>query len=75
MPFFCYKGKIFCYLWVYKKTGKPYLGIVEGRKIDHPLLITENRSRMKIIVFDAEQDIPVETIGTILNMAIDLYLK
>lgn len=28
MPFFCYKGKMFCYLWVHKKHGQPYLGIV-----------------------------------------------
>lgn len=30
MPFFCYKGKMFCYLWIHKKYKKPYLSIVEG---------------------------------------------
>lgn len=34
MPFFCYKEKMFCYLWVHKKYHQPYLGIVEGRHID-----------------------------------------
>ncbi len=24
MPFFCYKGKMFCYLWVHKKYKQPY---------------------------------------------------
>jgi hypothetical protein len=30
MPFFCYKGKMFCYLWVHKTIQKPYIGFVEG---------------------------------------------
>ena len=75
MPFYCYKGKMFCYLWVNKKTGQPYIGIVEGRKLEHPLLIIEKRSRMKVIVLDANADVPVETIGSILNIAIDVYQK
>jgi hypothetical protein len=73
MPFYCYKGKMFCYLWVNKKTRHPYIGIVEGRKIEHPLLIIEKRSRMKIIVLDPEEDIPVKTIETILKMALNIY--
>ena len=36
MPFFCHKGKMFCYIWLDKKTKQPYLGIVEGKNIDHP---------------------------------------
>ena len=70
MPFYCYKGKMFCYLWIHKKTHNPYIGIVEGRKIEHPLLIQEKRARMKIIEVDAEQDIPVEIIKKILGMAV-----
>ena len=33
-----YQQKMFCYLWTDKKTHEPYIGIVEGNKIDHPLL-------------------------------------
>jgi len=73
MPFYCYNGKMFCYLWVNKKTHQPYVGIVEGRKIEHPLLIIEKRSRMKIMRLDAEEDIPVKTISEILKMAVDIY--
>jgi hypothetical protein len=73
MPFYCYKGKMFCYLWVNKKTHQPYLGIVEGRKITHPLLVIEKRSRMKTMTIDANADIPVETIHLILKMALALY--
>jgi len=73
VPFFCYKGKMFCYLWVNKKTHQPYIGIVEGRKLEHPLLMIEKRSRMKILQLDAEADIPVDVITEILTMAIRLY--
>src|SRR6201985_3307317 len=70
MPFYCYKGKMFCYLWVNKKTKLPYMGIVEGRKLEHPLLVIEKRSRMKTMTIDPFEDIPVERIRLILTMAI-----
>lgn len=73
MPFFCYKGKMFCYLWVHKKLQKPYIGIVEGKHIEHPELIMEKRSRIKIILFDAHQDLPIDTITNLINQAINLY--
>ena len=73
MPFYCYKGKMFCYLWVNKKTKQPYIGIVEGRKLDHPLLVMEKRSRMKTMQLNAATDLPLETIDSILKMALALY--
>jgi hypothetical protein len=73
MPFYCYKDKMFCYLWVHKKNGLPYLGIVNGNKMNHPELIIENRSRMKILLIDPTQDLPIETINDILKTAIGFY--
>ena len=73
MPFFCYQGKMFCYLWVHKKLHQPYIGIVEGKRFDHPNLIIEKRSRMKIMLFEAHQDLPIKAIQAILKQAIDLY--
>lgn len=73
MPFFCYKQKMCCYLWIDKITGQPYLGIVEGKHIHHPQLVQEKRSRMKIIRFDADEDLPVKTIKTILQQMLELY--
>jgi hypothetical protein len=70
MPFYCYKEKRFCYLWVHKKLHQPYIGIVEGKKVNHPDLITENRSRMKILLIDPQQDIPIKKITAILAEAI-----
>lgn len=75
MPFFCYKGRMFCYLWVHKKSGQPYLGIVEGKHFDHPALIREKRSRMKIMLFDPAKDLPVRVIKGILRQALQLYKK
>ncbi len=73
MPFFCYKEKMFCYLWVNKTNGQPYIGIVEGKHIHHPKLIIEKRSRMKIMLFDPNKDLPVKTIQLILKQSLDLY--
>jgi hypothetical protein len=73
MPFFCYNGKMFAYIWVDKKTGQPYIGIVEGRNIDHPLLVADKRARMKILMLDAHADLPIDTIRDILQKALDLY--
>lgn len=73
MPFFCYKGKMFCYLWFHKKHKQPYIGIVEGKRFDEPFLIQEDRSRMKIMLFDPNEDLPLQTIENILQKAINLY--
>ncbi len=73
MPFFCFKGKMFCYLWIHKKYQQPYLGIVEGKSIEHHDLIIEKRSRMKIMLFDPTKDLPLETIQMILTAIMKLY--
>ena len=73
MPFFCYKGKMFCYLWFHKKYKQPYIGIVEGKRFDEPFLIQEDRSRMKIMLFDPNEDLPLQMIENILQKAINFY--
>ncbi|MEQ9437452.1 MAG: DUF1801 domain-containing protein [Cyclobacteriaceae bacterium] len=73
MPCFCYKKKMFCYLWTDKKTDKPYILMVEGKHLDHPELEEGNRSRMKIFRVNPNEDLPMETITVILNSALDLY--
>ncbi len=73
LPFFLYKKKMFCYFWADKKTGLPYIGIVEGRNIDHPMLEQGNRKRMKILRINPEADLPIEVLNNILKKAIALY--
>ena len=73
MPFFCYKGKMFCYLWIHKKQKQPYIGIVEGKHFNESFLMQENRSRMKIMLLDSDQDLPLQKIKLILDKALNLY--
>lgn len=75
MPFFCYKGKMFCYLWIHKKINQPYLGIVEGKRIEHPQLLLEKRARMKIMLIDPLKDLPIKSIHEILDIALSFYKR
>lgn len=73
MPFFCYKGKMFCYLWIEQESGKPYIGFVEGRRLNHPDLILGARSRMKVLYIEPDQDLPIDLLNNLLKQAIDFY--
>jgi hypothetical protein len=73
MPCFCYKKKMFCYLWTDKKTNEPYILLVEGKHLDHPELEEGNRSRMKIFRINPDKDLPIQTIELLLNDALNLY--
>ena len=73
MPVYCFNGKMFCYLWTHKKYKQPYLGIVEGARIQHRDLIMEKRARMKILLLDPGKDLPLKKIDSILKQVIALY--
>jgi hypothetical protein len=73
MPCFCYKKKIFCYLWIDKKTDEPYILMVEGKYLDHPKLEKGDRSKMKIFRVDPNNDLPIKLIESILQISLDLY--
>lgn len=73
MPFFYYKEQRFCYLWIHKKYQKPYIGIVDGKLIDHPDLIMEKRARMKILLVNPDENIPVRKITKLLSDVLALY--
>jgi hypothetical protein len=73
MPCFCYKEKMFCYLWTDKKTKEPYVLMVEGKHIDHPMLEQGNRARMKILRVNPNEDLPLESIQEVLQAALRLY--
>ena len=73
MPCFCYKKKMFCYLWTDKKNDEPYILMVEGKHLEHPQLETGKRLRMKIFRVNSNEDLPLNTIEDILQKALDLY--
>ncbi|RKE95391.1 DUF1801 domain-containing protein [Ichthyenterobacterium magnum] len=73
MPCFCYKNKMFCYLWIDKKTEEPYILFVEGLRLHHPKLEIGKRSRMKVFRVNPNEDIPLNIIKVLLKTALDLY--
>lgn len=73
MPCFCYRKKMFCYLWTDNKTDDPYILFVEGKHLDHPDLEQGSRSRMKIFRVDPNKDLPLGVITSLLNSALNLY--
>lgn len=73
MPFFSYKGKTLCYFWFHKKYKKPYIGIVGGIHLNHPDLLIEKRSYIKILFVDPAKDLPIKTIKSISKDAIKLH--
>lgn len=73
MPFFSYKGKMFCYFWKDKKTMEPYVGVMKGSLIEHPLLEQGNRALIKIFRINPNQDIPVQELKRVLTLAMTLY--
>lgn len=70
MPMYSCQGKMFCYLWTRKDSGQPYLGIVNGTAIDHPELLQEKRKRMKILLIDPLEDLPLGKLDDILREAL-----
>lgn len=72
LPFFVYKGKNCCYLWIHKKYKQPYIGFVDGALIDHPALLKEKRSKMKILLIDPNEDLPMKIINYILQKMIKI---
>jgi hypothetical protein len=73
MPCFCYKKKMFCYLWTDKKTHEPYILFVEGKHLKYPSLEVGSRSRMKILRVNPENDLPLAQIRLLLKEALNLY--
>lgn len=73
MPCFCFKKKMFCYLWTDKKTKEPYILFVEGKHLHHPKLETGQRARMKVFRVDPTKDLPLDTINLLLQQALALY--
>ncbi|CAN5310080.1 hypothetical protein BH09BAC3_BH09BAC3_10850 [soil metagenome] len=75
MPFFLYQKKMFCYFWIDKKTGEPYIGFMDGSKITHKLLVTGTRSRIKILPINTRKDLPIKAIKNILDLSIQVKGK
>ncbi|RZJ99953.1 MAG: DUF1801 domain-containing protein [Flavobacterium sp.] len=67
LPFFYYRGKMLCYLWIHKKYKQPYIGFVDGNLLNDADLLVEKRAKMKILLIDPNEDLPTEKIGCLLH--------
>ncbi len=73
IPCFYYYNRLFCCLNVPPKTQQPYVLFTEGLLLDFPELEQGKRVRMKIFQINAEEDLPMEQLTTILQAALNLY--
>lgn len=75
LPFFYYKGKMLCYLWKDKVTGEPYIGFMDGNKMEHPALEQGDRSRVRIYRVNPNVDIDQNEISKLVIKAISVNPK
>ncbi|MFK8038423.1 MAG: DUF1801 domain-containing protein [Crocinitomicaceae bacterium] len=73
LPFYTYKGKMFCYLWMDKKNDYPYVCFTKGGEMHHPELIQGDRKKMKAFYINPYEDIDIETLDELLSYAVSLY--
>ncbi|UOE37933.1 DUF1801 domain-containing protein [Chryseobacterium oryzae] len=74
VPFFKYKKKMLCYFYFSKKHKQYYISFYHGDRLNHPLLISEGRKKFKILLIDADSDLPIKSILNILN-DVKMYIK
>lgn len=73
LPCFFYKDKMFCYIWVDKKTQHPYIAFYPGKKLKHALLEQGDRTQSKILRLESDKDLPLKSIYAIIEESLVLY--
>lgn len=73
LPFFYYKKKPFCYLWINKKTRMPYVCFVRSLHIDVLELELGNRKQMKALTIDPNKDIPQELLEVVMKESLSKF--
>ena len=71
IPFFYYKGKKLCFLWVNKK--KLLLGFIIDKTIYPVVTGIKRKDDFETLQIDPNADLPVETIITNLRLRMKLY--
>ena len=67
LPFFKFKGKMFCYFNYHKKFGKYYISFNKEKELMYAELVQEDRKLFKILLIDENEDLPVELISQIME--------
>jgi len=72
-PFYYYKGKWLCYISYNKKNKSIYIGFVKGYLMKHAKLVSEGRKQIKVYHLDANNDIDLKSLRSIMKEALKLY--
>jgi len=70
-PFYYYNKKWLCFISYNPKIKEIYISFVNGYKINHLDLLSEGRKKMKILRINADKDIDVLSLSTILKLAVE----
>ena len=73
VPFFYYQKKMLCYLNILRHSGQPYPGAVQGKHINHPQLLQEDRARVKYLPLDPNGKLPLAVVDLVLRETIIYY--
>ncbi|MFN0289891.1 DUF1801 domain-containing protein [Pedobacter helvus] len=72
LPFFYYRNKMLCYLWIHKKYKQPYIGFVDGNLLEDEDLLVEKRAKMKILLVNPHEDLPLSKINNLLKLNLQI---
>lgn len=70
LPFFYYKGRMLCYLWMDKSNGEPYIGFAHAKSLEHPALVSGDRKWVKVLPIPVNKDIPIRVIEQLVELSI-----
>ncbi|MGB1314871.1 MAG: DUF1801 domain-containing protein [Chitinophagales bacterium] len=73
LPFFYFRGKMFCYLWQDKKTKQPYVCFCRSKSMNHPKLVKGERKKMKAYYINPNEDIDVEELKALLLESLNFF--
>lgn len=73
LPFFYFRGKMFCFLWIDKKSKLPYIGFMKGPQLHHPALYLGDRKMVKKLFIQPEEDLPLDAIQEIAVQYFELF--
>ena len=73
LPFFYFRGKMFCYLWQDKKTKQPYVCFCRSKSMNHPKLVKGERKKMKAYYIIPNEDIDVEELKALLLESLNFF--
>ncbi len=75
IPCFKYRGKVFCYLWIDKRTNKPCLLMQDGKYLNQPDLEKTEHRQIEIFKINPNEDLPIKKVISILTTGLEFLRK